>query len=196
MNFFRFCESLRQQLGIRKDARSSSKELPRVTLSRKQDRKDGLLGWWVFLVLILLSLAWKPAIAVDLEHHRREGGEGGFGKPRGSLPASSFRKIPQFKRSQVDPQILKAALGMEAIFLNQMFKVMRQTIPKNEMDLESPATEIYRGMMDSEYADRAAKHGGIGLADQIIAYLDSQRYNQRQGQEVQKRRNHEGQPSR
>jgi Rod binding domain-containing protein len=44
------------------------------------------------------------------------------------------------------------------------------------MDLESPATEIYRGMLDSETAKSAAHGGGIGLADQIIAYLDSQRY--------------------
>jgi Rod binding domain-containing protein len=65
-----------------------------------------------------------------------------------------------------------------------MMKVMRQTVPKNEMDLESPASEIYRGMMDSEYAQKAAHHGGIGLADQIIAYLDTQGYNHLVGQGV------------
>lgn len=74
-------------------------------------------------------------------------------------------------RSQVDPQIIQAAEGMEALFLDYMMKVMRQTIPKNEMDLESSATRIYRSLMDSEYATKAAQVGGIGLAEQIINYL-------------------------
>ena len=66
---------------------------------------------------------------------------------------------------------------MEAMFLDYMMKVMRETVPKGEMDLENPATGIYRGMLDSELAQKAVKSGGIGLADQVIAYLDSQRYN-------------------
>ena len=49
------------------------------------------------------------------------------------------------------------------------------------MDLESPATEIYRGMLDTETAQRAAHAGGVGLADQIVAYLEAQRYTQQKG---------------
>jgi peptidoglycan hydrolase FlgJ len=84
------------------------------------------------------------------------------------------KKLPP--RRQVDPQIAAAAQGMEAMFLDYMMKVMRQTIPKSEMSLDSPATEIYRGMLDSEIADTAARTQGVGLADQIIDYLDSARY--------------------
>jgi len=32
--------------------------------------------------------------------------------------------------------------------------------------------------MDSDFSQRAARAGGIGLAEQIVAYLDSNRYNQ------------------
>jgi Rod binding domain-containing protein len=84
-------------------------------------------------------------------------------------------------RSKVDPKMLKAAEGMEAMFLDYMMKVMRETVPKNDLDLESPATQIYRGMMDTEVSQKAARAGGIGLADLIVAYLDSQRYNLQQG---------------
>jgi flagellar protein FlgJ len=80
------------------------------------------------------------------------------------------------QRSRVDPRMVEAAQGMEAMFLDYMMKVMRETVPKNEMDLESPATQVYRSMLDSEYAQRAARAGGVGLADQIIAYWDPQRY--------------------
>jgi len=88
------------------------------------------------------------------------------------------KRLPVIDKSKVDPQTVKAAEGMEAFFLDYLMKTMRQTIPKNDMDLESPATEVYRSMLDGETAQRAAHNGGIGLADQIIAYLESERYNQ------------------
>jgi flagellar protein FlgJ len=92
--------------------------------------------------------------------------------------------LPVVDKTQVDPQTLKAAQGMEAMFLDYMLKVMRETVPKQDMDLESPATGIYRGMRDSEFAQRAAQAGGVGLADQIVAYLEAQRYTLPRGQGV------------
>lgn len=85
--------------------------------------------------------------------------------PRG-LPLTEAQR----NRANADPEVVKAAEGFEAIFMDQMMKSMRQTVPKSDMDLESPASEIYRSMLDSEYADKAAKAGGVGLADMIIAY--------------------------
>lgn len=84
--------------------------------------------------------------------------------------------MPVIDRNKVDPQIRAAGEGMEAMFIDYMMKVMRESVPKNEMDLDSPAADIYRGMLDSENSKRAAKAGGIGIADQIIAYLESQKY--------------------
>jgi Rod binding domain-containing protein len=107
-----------------------------------------------------------------------------WGKDASSAPVSPTQVAPHIDKSKVNPEILKAAEGMEAMFLDYMMQVMRQTVPKNEMDLESPASEIYRGMLDSEYAQKAAHQGGIGLADQVIAYLDGQVYNLPQGHGV------------
>jgi len=81
-------------------------------------------------------------------------------------------------RAKVDPAIVKAAEGMETMFLEHMMRVMRQTVPKNDLDLENAATEIYRSMLDGETAKAAARGPGVGLADQIIAYLMADRYNQ------------------
>ena len=86
------------------------------------------------------------------------------------------RRVSVVDRSKVDPQVVQVAEGMETMFLDYMMKIMRQSVPKEEGDLESAATGIYRNLLDSEYAQKAAHAGGIGLADQIIAYLDSQRY--------------------
>lgn len=98
-----------------------------------------------------------------------------------SAPVSPDKREYKVDRSKANPDDVAAAEGFEAIFLDQMMQSMRKTIPKNEMDLESPATEIYRGMLDSEVAEKSAHQGGFGLADQIIAYLESQRYNLEQG---------------
>ncbi len=98
------------------------------------------------------------------------------GRDARSAPTSPGHALPVIDRSKVDPKMIEAAEGMEAMFIDYMMKVMRETIPKNEMDLESPASQIYRGMQDTEYAQKAAHQGGIGLADQVIAYLGSSGY--------------------
>jgi len=90
-------------------------------------------------------------------------------------------QMPVVDRSKVDPKLLEAAEGMEAMFIDYMMKVMRQTVPKNDLDLESPATEIYRSMMDSENSKKAAHAGGVGLSDQIIAYLNGRSYHLPEG---------------
>jgi Rod binding domain-containing protein len=91
------------------------------------------------------------------------------------------KMAPNIDRSRVDPAVLEAADGMEAMFLDYMLKVMRQTVPKGDAESDSPATEIYRGMLDSEIAQKAARTGGVGLSEQIIAYLQSRSYTGNQG---------------
>lgn len=79
-------------------------------------------------------------------------------------------------RDDVDPTIRKAAEGLEAMFVNTMMQAMRNTVEESEFSLENPATKIYRGMLDSEVSNQAARTNSIGLADQIIAYLEQRGY--------------------
>ena len=83
-------------------------------------------------------------------------------------------------REDVDPQIRQAAEGLEAMFVNNMLTAMRGTVQESEYSLENPATKIYRGMLDSEIAGMTARTNSIGLADQIIAYLEQRGYNGKQ----------------
>ena len=107
-----------------------------------------------------------------------------WGKDAKSAEISPHKIVPVIDRSKVDPGVVKAAEGMEAMFIDQLMQVMRQTLPKQDMDLESPASQIYRSMLDSEYSQKAAHGGGIGLADLIITYIDSRRYNLPEGHGV------------
>jgi flagellar protein FlgJ len=93
-----------------------------------------------------------------------------------STPPLPVKRVPVVDRSQVDPQLVKAAEGMEAIFIELMLKEMRKTVQNNSLSMENNASKIYRGMMDHEMSQTAARTGGIGLADQIIAYLQSTGY--------------------
>ena len=91
------------------------------------------------------------------------------------------RQTVAVDRSKVAPETLAVAQGMEAMFLKIMMDAMRQTVPEGGMDLQNVGTRVYQGMLDAEYVDKAAKAGGIGLSDQIIAYLESHRYNSNRG---------------
>ncbi len=90
---------------------------------------------------------------------------------------------PQVNLDEVDPEVLKSAQGMEAMFVDLMLQSMRKTVPKNDLGLDSQATEIYQGMYDTEVADRAAKHGGLGIAEQVVAYLERAGYNVKRAKE-------------
>lgn len=108
-----------------------------------------------------------------------------FGDSALTAPVTLSREQKVLDRSKIHPETLQAAEEYEGMFLDYMMKVMRETVPKSEMDLENTGTEVYRSMMDSEVAKKAAHAGGVGLADQIVAYLDPNRYNPSGGQGLQ-----------
>lgn len=98
--------------------------------------------------------------------------------PQMGMRSTPVRRDPGVDMSQVDPETRKAAEGMESMFLDYLMQTMRKTVPKSEMSLDNNASEIYQGMLDSESAQRAARAGGVGLAEQIVAYLHRARYTQ------------------
>lgn len=104
-----------------------------------------------------------------------------WGPSAREAPFTPSRRTPQVDPRQVDPKLREAAQGFEKLFLNQLMKTMRRTVPESEAGLENGATKIYRGMLDSEYSEIAARTGGIGLSDQIIAHLTAARYNLKPG---------------
>ena len=125
-------------------------------------------------------------------------------RPPAFMNVKDLAPRPEHVKTHYDPkdvpkEVRDAAEGMESMFLDYMMKVMRQSVPTNEMSLESPATGIYRSMLDSENAKKVAESGGVGLSEQIIDYLMSRNYNNQRGQAVPVEVHggtHEGQPIR
>ncbi len=75
------------------------------------------------------------------------------------------------KSSKISPkeqqQVRKLAEDFESIFMDIMFQSMRKTVPKSELAGGGNAEEIFRGMLDSEYAKMMAHQRTSGIANSI-----------------------------
>jgi flagellar protein FlgJ len=86
------------------------------------------------------------------------------GRASGS-PATGPNAVAASKeRDRLD----KACGDFEAIFVQQLFKTMRASVPESELFNGGRAEEIYTSMLDQQVAENMA-HGqsGIGLANQM-----------------------------
>ena len=60
-------------------------------------------------------------------------------------------------------KLKKACADFEALFLAQMLKGMRRTIPQTGLMGSGPGKEIYQTLMDRELSRNMAQRGGMGL---------------------------------
>ncbi len=71
-----------------------------------------------------------------------------------------------------DKQRMKqTAQDFEAIFIQQVFKGMRQTVPEGGLLPRGQAEEIYFDLQDMEAAKQLSVHGGIGLAEMLLEQM-------------------------
>jgi flagellar protein FlgJ len=62
-------------------------------------------------------------------------------------------------------QAKKVAQDFEALFVGMMMKSMRATIGKDKLTGGGHGDEVYRSMLDQEYANASVKRGGgLGIA--------------------------------
>jgi flagellar protein FlgJ len=64
-------------------------------------------------------------------------------------------------------QAKKVAQDFEALFIGMMMKSMRETVPEDKLTGGGHGEDVYRSLLDQEYAAAAVKRGGLGLAKQI-----------------------------
>ncbi len=76
------------------------------------------------------------------------------------------------KPGERNPARLKKACQLfESMFLNELFKEMRKTIPRGGLIKENNSDGIYKSMLDQEYANHMAEAGGIGLGEMLFRQL-------------------------
>ncbi len=70
-----------------------------------------------------------------------------------------------------EKKLKKACSDLEAIFVNMMFKQMRNTVQKGGLVDGGSAEEMYEDMLFDKYADEVSKGQGTGLGDVLYKQL-------------------------
>ena len=78
-------------------------------------------------------------------------------------------RLPGVNASTADAKKLQVAQEFEAMFIHQMLKSMRNTVPKDENT--STGRRIFTEMMDEQIANTASRTGSFGLAQIIYKEL-------------------------
>lgn len=98
-------------------------------------------------------------------------------------PTQSLQDRLRNLRSQVQPEkgmdeakLKKACQDFEAVFIGQIWKQMRASVPKEGM-LHSKEEEGYLSMFDQELSVKMSRSGGIGLSDMLYANLSERLVN-------------------
>ncbi len=88
-------------------------------------------------------------------------------------------RVAQDLRNQLksnSPQAAKAAAAQfEAMFLQQVFKSMRDTVPQDGLITGGDGAQLYKGLLDQQMAQNLSSvKGGVGFAKQIEEQLARQ----------------------
>ncbi len=70
-----------------------------------------------------------------------------------------------------DADLKKACSEMTSLFVDQLFKAMRATVPKSDLFGGGKAEEIYTEMLDQEYAKLMVQEETLGLSSRIRSSL-------------------------
>ena len=70
-----------------------------------------------------------------------------------------------------EKELKEACQNLEAVFLNMVFKNMRNTIEKSDILGDSFATGIYEDMLYENFADEASKGKGVGIGEMLYKQL-------------------------
>jgi flagellar protein FlgJ len=68
-------------------------------------------------------------------------------------------------------KLKKACTDFDALFMTQMLKSMRQTIPQTGFLGKGPGNDIYQGLMDQELSRKLSQSKGLGLGKVIYRQM-------------------------
>ncbi len=80
------------------------------------------------------------------------------------------------EKGQDEAKLRKACQDFEAVFIGQIWKQMRSSVPKDGM-LHSKEEESYLSMFDQELSVKMSRSGGIGLSDLLYENLSQRLVN-------------------
>jgi len=89
-----------------------------------------------------------------------------------TILSSNHHKATGSEKTQQDLKSLRESCReFEAIFIDQMYKSMRKSMPENGLIPQDNATKIYQDMLDMQMARQTAKGKGIGIGEAMFNQL-------------------------
>lgn len=70
-----------------------------------------------------------------------------------------------------EKKLEKACLEFESIFIHQMLKSMRQTIPQTGLMGEGKERNIFQALFDEEVSKNITKRGGLGMGKMLYEQM-------------------------
>jgi len=84
-------------------------------------------------------------------------------------------QAPKTPSGEDPAAIREAARQFESVFLHQVFKTMRATVPEGGLLDTGFGGQVFTDMLDQEYAELASKNGQVGLTAIIAEQLGAPR---------------------
>ncbi|NNF99239.1 MAG: hypothetical protein HKM93_07660 [Desulfobacteraceae bacterium] len=91
-----------------------------------------------------------------------------------AVPRKNVVKPDTSPNNTEDDRIKAACSEFESLFLYQLFKNMRATVPESGLLGDGKSQEIYTDMMDTEVSKKLAASGGIGLSALLFQQMQKQ----------------------
>jgi flagellar protein FlgJ len=88
-----------------------------------------------------------------------------------SVTSPATGKADRSSVAKEDVAAKKVAKEFETLFVGMMLKSMRETTGKDKLTNGGHGEEIYRSLLDQEYAKALTEHGGVGLAAMLERQL-------------------------
>lgn len=90
-----------------------------------------------------------------------------------AIPGKMQNAAKTMTRKGEDPAVDKVAREFESLFIGMMLKSMRATVGKDSLTGGGHGEEVYRSLLDQEYATTIANGSGLGLRNIIAEQLVS-----------------------
>ena len=90
--------------------------------------------------------------------------------PTGTILGVSNKTVYEVS-AEKRTKLKRACRDFEALFIGDMLKQMRKSVPKAGLLDSSPAMDIYRSMMDQKIAEKVANERGLGIGEMLFKQL-------------------------
>ncbi|MZP28202.1 hypothetical protein GTO91_00490 [Heliobacterium undosum] len=89
----------------------------------------------------------------------------------GAADSAAGSTLSEAEKEKERKRLREACQEFEALYIHQMLKGMRSTVPKSDLIEEAPGRKIWESMLDEEYAKSMAKREEVGLAKMLYKEL-------------------------